>query len=85
MFFISGKTRLWRSISLPANSLALVRRWTTVLVFEDLIMYSKNDVELDQKIRAQVGVSEVFFCAIPSYSARIETLHLPIKLNVINE
>jgi len=55
----------------------------TLLAFEDLIRNAKNDSQIDSKLRARVGDSEVFYCAIPSYSSRIEKLLLPHEVNII--
>ncbi len=77
---VPGKTRLWRSIS--SNTITYACRLKTFLAFEDLLTYSKNDLESDRKIRARMDGDEVFFCAIPSYSARIETLLLPNEINI---
>jgi hypothetical protein len=54
----------------------------TFLVFEDLIRHSKNDKEFDQKRYARVDDDEAFYCAILSYSARLETLLLPNEINI---
>jgi hypothetical protein len=77
---VPGKTRLWRSIS--STTISFACRLKTFLAFEDLIMNSTDDLELNQKIRARMGGDEVFFCAIPSYSARMETLLLPNEVNI---
>lgn len=79
-FLVPGRTRLWQSVS--STSLTYACRWKTFLAFEDLIMNIKNDEQTGQKLRARVGGNEVFYCAIPSYSARIETLLLPNEVNI---
>lgn len=77
---IPGKTRLWRSIS--STTISYACRLKTFLAFEDVLMNTMNNLKLNQKIRAEVDGQDVFFCAIPSYSARIETLLLPDEVNI---
>jgi hypothetical protein len=79
-FLVSGRTRLWRSIS--STTFTYACRLKTFLVFEDPIRHSKNDKEFDQKRYARVDDDEAFYCAILSYSARLETLLLPNEINI---
>lgn len=77
---VPGRTRLWRSI--PFNHLPFVCRLKTLLAFEHLIRNTTNVVRTNEKLRALVGGVEIFYCPIPSYSARIETLILPDEVNI---
>ena len=77
---VPGRTRLWRSI--PFFILPFVCRLKTLRIFDDLISRAKDAASVDQKLRSLVGDEEILYCAIPSYSARIETLLLSNDINI---
>lgn len=72
---VPGRTRLWRSI--PFSNLPFSCRLKTLLAFEHFLRNTTND-----KLRALVNGVEILYCPIPSYSARIETLILPVEVNI---
>lgn len=79
---VPGKTRLWRSIS--STTISYACRLKTFLAFEDIFINSKDDFDLNEKLRTQMDNNDIFFCAIPSYSTRIEKLLLPNEVNITN-